>query len=67
MGREADEYASKVREIRKRAEKAAEEYLAVWRTSESVCIKKGGQVIRLTHDEAERVAKGVLAPRKVAR
>jgi hypothetical protein len=64
MGREADEYARKVREIRKRAEKAAEEYLAVWRTPDRVCIKKGTKVVHLTHNEADGVAKSILSRRR---
>jgi hypothetical protein len=65
MGREADEYARKVREIRKRAEKAAEERVAAWRTSKGVCLKHGTRVIRLSHDEAESLARGILVPREV--
>ena len=66
MGRDADEYARKVREIAKKAEKAVEQPVAVWRTSESVCIKRGFRVIRLSHDEAENLARGILAPSKRA-
>ena len=59
IGREADEYARQVREITKRAEAAAEERRA-WRTGEEVCIEHGDQVIRLTNEEAKRLARGIL-------
>ena len=65
MGKDADEYARKVREISKKAERSAEQRVAVWRTSEGVSIKRGYWVIRLSHDEAENLARGILAPRRV--
>ena len=50
-----------------KAEKAAEECNVVaWRTSKDVCLKQGNRVIRLSHDEAERLAKGILVSGRVA-
>lgn len=60
VGREADDHARQLREIRKRAEAAAEEYPRFWLTSDAgVRIERGDQVIRLTNEEAKRLARGI--------
>ena len=60
-GREADDHARQVREIRKRAEAAAEEYPKFWLTSDAgVRIEQGDQSFSPpSHDEAKRVARAV--------
>jgi hypothetical protein len=57
MGRQADEHARIVREIRKKAEKTARDYMEAWRTPQGVCVTKRGKAISLTQNETKRLAK----------
>jgi hypothetical protein len=60
FGREADNYARKVREIRKKAEKAASGYMEAWQTPDGVCIAKRGKVIHLSDKEAKHIAEVIV-------
>ena len=61
IGREADDHARQLRKIWKRAEAAAEEYQDLVTSDGGVRIELGDQVIRLTNEEAKRLAKGILS------
>jgi hypothetical protein len=60
MGRDADNNARKVRQIRTDAERAAHQRLAAYNTTVGIILKRGGHTIRLSHDEAEILARDIL-------
>jgi hypothetical protein len=60
MGREADQYARKVIQIRTEAERAAHQRLTAYRRDAGIILKRGGHTIRLTHDEAATLAREIL-------
>jgi hypothetical protein len=68
MGREADEYARKIREIRKRAKKAANERPVISLTSRgSVRVRQGDKTIYVSRAEARDISREILVTARGAK